>query len=102
MEQTLNQLEFQSRFALEEVQKHERIQQANQFEMDELIEALLSNWKSNIFENHEIGGSSKTNASLKKGWITFNYRMKIRLNKFKKQKELQRTWNQSCSCTRAI
>ena len=66
LEQTLNQLEFQSRFALEEVQKHERIQQANQFEMDELIEAY-EQLEEQYVENHEkLVALQKANASLKK------------------------------------
>jgi len=66
LEQILNQLEFQSRFALEEVKKHERIQQANQFEMDELIEAY-EQLEEQYVENHEkLVALQKTNASLKK------------------------------------
>ena len=66
LEQTLNQLEFQSRFALEEVKKHERIQKANQFEMDELIEAY-EQLEEQYVENHEkLVALQKANASLKK------------------------------------
>ena len=66
LEQELNQLEFQSKFAFEEVQKHERIQQANQFEMDELIEAY-EQLEEQYVENHEkLAALQKANKALKK------------------------------------
>ena len=51
---------------LKRFKKHERIQQANQFEMDELIEAY-EQLEEQYVENHEkLVALQKANASLKR------------------------------------
>ena len=90
------------KFALEEVQKHERIQQANQFEMDELIEAY-EQLEEQYVENHEkLAALQKANKALKKELDYLQLSNEDKLNKSKKSKRIARTWDESCSCSRTI